>query len=100
MERDKQIKAMRAMESECDFFRRWCDDQWQYLWYCVELLDPNGNEIDSDSCGGYESESMSYIVSEARDAAARMLWKARREFFANRGDSWKQRELELELVEY
>jgi hypothetical protein len=97
-ERDKQLRAMRAMKREYDHYRRWYDDQWYYMSWEVTLYDPEGKPIDGDSVGGYESDYMNYIVSEARNSAAYMLKKARRKFYAERGDGWRQRELELEEV--
>jgi hypothetical protein len=67
------------MQDEYEYFRRWCDDVWHYVGFCVTLQDPEGNEIGGESCGGYSSEDRNYIVSEARDAAALMLRRLRRE---------------------
>ena len=92
---DKRAKAMRAMKSKYEFLRGWCNEDWWYVGWIVTLYDPNGDEIDSESVWGYESESMDYIASCARDAAAHMLRKAHREFFAERGDGWKQYEIEF-----
>lgn len=89
-------RAMRAMKSTYEYLREWCNDDWWYVGYIVTLLDADDNEIDSESCWGYESKCMDYVASCARDAAARMLRKAHREFFKDRGDEWKQYELQFE----
>ena len=92
---DKRAKAMRAMKSTYEYLREWYNDDWWYIGWIVTLYDPNGDEIDSDSCWGFESNSMDYVCERARSAAARMLREAHRAFFAERGDEWKQYEIEF-----
>ena len=88
-------RAMRAMRANYEWYDGWCSEQWWYIDVIVTLYDPEGNEIDSDSCWGYDSRSMSYVCEEARSWAAHMLQKAHRRFFAERGDTWRQYELPL-----
>ena len=83
------------MKSTYEYLREWCNDDWWYIGWIVTLYDPNGDEIDSDSCWGFESNSMGYVCEQARSAAARMLRRAHRAFFAERGDEWKQYEIEF-----
>jgi hypothetical protein len=97
-ERDRQLRALRAMRREYRYFARWCEGLWHYVYYRVTLLDPEENEIANESCGGYSSEYLNYLASEARSAAAWILKRAHRKFWAERGDMWRQYQLELEEV--
>lgn len=74
----KQERAMRAMKADCDALRRWCDDDWWWVGMIVTLLDENDEELDEESCWGYESNCIDYLCSEARAWAAHMLVKARK----------------------
>lgn len=81
----KQERAMRAMRKTCDFLRRWCNDDWWYVGLIVTLYDENGEELDEDSCWGFESEGADdYITEQMRDWAARLIVKARKKQRAER----------------
>jgi len=78
----KHERAMCAMKSTYEYLEGWCQDRWWYVTRIVTLLDEDDNEIAEDSCGGYESNAMEYLCSEARNMAAGMIVderKARRE---------------------
>jgi len=75
---NKQERAMRAMKHDCEWLRRWCQDDWWWCGMTVTLLDENDFEIDSESCWGYDSDSIDYLCSEARNWAARMICKERK----------------------
>lgn len=87
-------QAMAAMRSTYEFLRRWCNDDWWYVGMIVTLLDENDDELDEESCWGYESESIDYLCSEARSWAAHMIKKQRREHFEST-DAWRQMEMNL-----
>ena len=70
--------AMDAVKVDYEWLRRWCNDDWWWVGMIVTLLDEADNEIDSDSCWGYDSDSIDYLCSEARNWAARMIRKERR----------------------
>lgn len=75
---NKREQAMAAMRSTCDYLREWCNNDWWYVGMIVTLLDQNDEELQEDACWGFESESMDYLCSEARDWAAHMIRKERR----------------------
>lgn len=75
----KHEQAMRAMKADCEYLRRWCQDDWWYVGMIVTLLDENDKDIAEDSCWGYESDCIDYLASEARSWAAHMIVKARKE---------------------
>ena len=70
--------AMDAVKADYEWLRRWCNDGWWWVGMIVTLLDADDNEIDSDSCWGFDSDSLDYLCSEARHWAARMIHKERK----------------------
>lgn len=74
----KHERAMRAMKADYEYLRAWCNDAWWYVGIIVTLLDENDEEIDEESCWGFESNCIDYLCSEARSWAAHMLVKARK----------------------
>lgn len=70
--------AMDAIKADYEWLRRWCNDDWWWVGMIVTLLDEDDNEIDSDSCWGYDSDSIDYLCSEARSWAAHMIRKERK----------------------
>jgi hypothetical protein len=83
-------RAMRTMRYEYNDWRRWCADDWWYVYWSFTLYDPEKNEIGNDSCCGYPSYGMPYLWSHMRESAAHMVRDAHRKFFRERGDAWKQ----------
>lgn len=59
----KEIRA-EAVRMDYEHLRGWCNDEWQWLGYTTTIETPDGDEIDGDSCWGYESDS-DYMLSEA-----------------------------------
>lgn len=70
--------AMDAVRANYEWLRRWCNDAWWWIGCIVTLLDENDDELDSESCWGFDSDSMDYVCSEARSLAAHMLVKERK----------------------
>ena len=91
MHHDKKAQAMAAMRSTCEYLRRWCNDGWWYVGMIVTLLDEDSNEIEEDSCWGFESDSTDYLTSEARSWAAHMIVKARKDLREKR--YWEERDV-------
>jgi hypothetical protein len=87
-------RAMQAMRNECERMHAYCADQWAYIGIVVTLY-RNDEKIDRDSVWGIESDDEGYITSVSRGMAAGMLRPAHKKFFAERGDGWKQYELEF-----
>lgn len=71
--------AMDAVKADYELLRRWCNNDWWWIGCIVTLFDENDGEIDSDSCWGFDSDSMAYVCEQARSWAASMLRKARKE---------------------
>lgn len=65
----KGEKAARAVEADFEFLRRWCNDQWHYVGCVVALLDGDGEEVESTSLWGIESDSREYLDEVARELA-------------------------------
>ena len=70
--------AMDAVKADYEFLRRWCEDDWWWIGCIVTLYDEHGDELNSESCWGFDSDSMDYVASEARSWAARMIVKTRK----------------------
>jgi hypothetical protein len=49
-----EIRAA-AVDSDFEFLRGWCNDDWEYVFVSVKLEDEDGREIASDCIGGVES---------------------------------------------
>lgn len=64
-----------AVKADFDYLYGYCNDDWRYVGVIVRLEDDEGEEIDEDSCWGFESSDMAYLTSEARSWAAHMLKK-------------------------
>ena len=70
--------AMDAVKADYEYLRRWCQDYWWWVGCIVTLYDEHGDEVDSESCWGFGSDSMDYVASEARSWAAHMIVRARK----------------------
>ena len=57
----------RAVELDFKYLQAWCDDEWQWMEYRVNVTTPEGVQLDQESCGGFESEM---AALEAGRAAA------------------------------
>lgn len=62
-----------AVQRDYDYLHGWFNEHWWYIGYRVTLIDPQGEEVDSDSCWRFETADMTYVVGEIRSAAACML---------------------------
>lgn len=49
--------ATRAVEADYEYLRAWCNDEWEYVFVAVELIEPAHLRSESyrDSCGGVET---------------------------------------------
>jgi hypothetical protein len=63
-----------AVESDFQFLRGWCNDEWHYVGYMVTIENPDGTETAGDSCWGFEGireymrEVSKDVFSEAKVA--------------------------------
>ncbi len=64
----KQIIA-EAVERDYDRLRRWCNDQWSYVGVVVTAIDDKGEDLESDSLWGIESDSYDYLAEVAHELA-------------------------------
>lgn len=64
-----------AVKADFDYLYGYCNDDWWYVGIVVELYDENERLISEESCWGFETCSMSYLVEETRSWAAGMLKK-------------------------
>ena len=60
----KGQQAVRAVEHDFDYLRRWCSGQWQYVGYSVEI---EGFPDYADSVWGYESD---YALEREKEVVA------------------------------
>lgn len=75
-------RAARAVEADFQFLRAWCNDEWEYCFVDVVMLDSDGNETGfRQSLGGVESWK-DYHVEAAHDLAAELIEEQRAELRA------------------
>lgn len=73
---DKLARAWRGMRADYEFLRRYMCQDWWYSTLIVTLY-KDDEEIDSESLGGMDSDSIDHFAETARDYAASMIRKAR-----------------------
>lgn len=56
-----------SVMADFEHLKGWCNDEWQWLGYTTEIITPNGERIDGDSCWGFEDQK--YMVEEAQGQA-------------------------------
>lgn len=61
-------RAARAARADFEHLRAWCSDEWAYMGVIVDLLDDEGDVIDSDSLWGIDGDDV-YLDEVARDMA-------------------------------
>lgn len=65
----KEITAA-AVELDFEHLRAWCNDDWQWCYIKVTMLDEDENETDyTESIGGVESNAREHIQELARELA-------------------------------
>jgi len=57
----KGEQALRAVESDYEHLRRWCNDDWHYVGYQIEIE----GQIYEDSLWGIESDGMDDVTKDA-----------------------------------
>lgn len=62
-------RAARAARADFEYLRRWCANDWAYVGVIVELLDDEGEAIDSASLWGVEDFDEGYIGEVAQRMA-------------------------------
>lgn len=67
----RRAKAAAAARANYEFLRRWCNDDWEWVWVSVTPFYPDGDENDDlmESCGGVCSDDSDYMVDELIDCA-------------------------------
>lgn len=63
-----------AVRRDYEYLRRWCNDQWHWVGYMIEVTDPDGYAVYFtsdlvDSLWGIDSDSMKDYEAEAIEAA-------------------------------
>jgi len=95
-------QAAEQLERSFGYLRRFCADQWSYVGVIVKRVDAEGEELESDSLWGIESDATDYIAEVARDMAQDMAPEADKEraraAYARRKESaerryWAQRDV-------
>lgn len=64
--------AEKAALQDMHYLRRWLNDQWHWAGFTVTVLDAEGEEIESDSCGGFESDT-DYFKESAHESANHLV---------------------------
>lgn len=64
--------AAKAATEDMNYCRRWLDDKWHWAGFTVTVIDDNGDEIESDSCGGFESDT-DYFKESAHESAKNLV---------------------------
>lgn len=67
---DAPNKALRAVQADFDYLSAWCNNEWQYVIVTVDLMNDNGETIESDSIGMVESwkdydSEIAYQIADA-----------------------------------
>ena len=60
-------RAARAARADFEYLRAWCSDEWTYMGVIVELLDDDGEAVDSASLWGIESDAGEYLDEVAAE---------------------------------
>lgn len=79
-----------AVESDYDYLRGWCRDEWQWMRVSVSLIGPDDETISSESCGGIESRN-SYWREYALETANSLLELWETECAHNQAQAEKER---------
>lgn len=62
-------QAAEAAERQADHWRRWLDDDWQYVDVVVTVKDALGAEFATECVGGFENNDDDYLYGEALSIA-------------------------------
>ena len=88
-------QAAEQLEKSFAHLRAWCNDQWHYVGVIVERVDADGEDLESDSLWGIESDDKDYILATAAEMAGSMATiadKARaKAAYARRAESKERR---------
>lgn len=60
-------RAARAAMADFERLRAWCNDAWHWCGVVVALLDDDGEEVDSASLWGIESDAEAYLAEVANE---------------------------------
>jgi hypothetical protein len=71
--------------------RQWGNDAWSYVGVIVARVDSEGEELESDSLWGIESDCDDYIAEVARDMADQMVRAQNKARYAARKESQERR---------
>lgn len=60
-----------AALADFEYLRAWCNNDWEYVYLTVTLLDEDGDEIEdcSESLGGVENINREHVIETARELA-------------------------------
>ncbi len=84
----KGEQAVRAVEADFEYLRKWCAGDWEYIGVIVTLSDDEGNELGKDSLWGVESLgdywrtvalelAQGLLDAHEKETAERFHWEAR-----------------------
>lgn len=63
-------QATEQCETSFEYLRRYCSDQWNYVFVTVTLLDEDGEKTDFQQClGGIESDNDGYLNATSMELA-------------------------------
>jgi hypothetical protein len=65
-------RAAAAVEADFERLRRWCNDDWYWVYLKVTLLDGR-NKGEFETLGGVESDAEAYISESAHELAGELL---------------------------
>lgn len=86
-----EVRA-RAVESDFQHLRAWCEDRWYWVGVIVTLLDMDGNPTPlGDSLWGIESNATNYIREVAEDCARNIALQVGDSTEVREYHSWKVR---------
>lgn len=73
------LTPMEAVRSDYEHLAAWCNDLWCWVGLVVELRNEDDELLKEDSCWGFESTDLAYLVEQMRSWAANMIREQRRE---------------------
>lgn len=69
-------RAARAAMADFERLRAWCDNAWHWCGVVVTMLDDDGEEIDSASLWGIDSDADTYLADVANELARELASSA------------------------
>lgn len=64
-----------AVDSDFEYLRAWCNDEWQFVTVGVTLLDDGETVGETEYLGGVENSDSSYLLEVAHELASQIIYE-------------------------